>query len=252
MSNQSRRSFLKQSAAIGAVVSLPAVLQASSAAPGIKIGDDAVILFQGDSITDGNRTHDNDWNHVMGHGYAYLISSRLWFDHPEKKFHFLNRGISGHKVTDLAARWQTDTLDLKPNILSIMIGVNDVLAALNGDNKFSAENYENDYRALLKRTLSALPNVKLVICAPFVMPGARTNNKYNIWADEVAKRGTIAKKLSAEFQAVFVDFQKPFNDALAKAPVEYWIWDGVHPMPAGHELMARHWLKVVTKEIKLT
>lgn len=251
MSSQSRRSFIRQSAVMGTAVSFTGILQEAHAAPGDRIGNDAVILFQGDSITDGNRTRDKDWNHIMGHGYAYLISSRLWYDHPEKKYHFINRGISGNKVTDLAERWQTDTLDLKPDVLSIMIGVNDVLANISGNKAFSAERYENDYRGLLAGTLTGLPNIKLVICAPFILPGARTNDKFELWTDEIAKRQAIAKKLAGEFKAIFVDFQKPFNNALDKAPVEYWIWDGVHPMPAGHELMARHWLKVVGKEIKL-
>ena len=252
MSSLSRRSFLKHSTVIGAAASFSGLSLEANATPGTKTGTDAIILFQGDSITDGNRTRDNDWNHIMGHGYAYLISSRLWYDHPEKKYHFINRGVSGDKVPQLAARWQTDTLDLKPDILSIMIGVNDVLAIVNGDKTFTAETYENDYRGLLAGTLTALPNIKLVICAPFILPGARTNGNFAKWQDEIAKRQAIAQKLALEFSAVFVDFQKPFNDALAKAPVEYWIWDGVHPMPAGHELMARHWLKVVGKQIKFT
>lgn len=66
--------------------------------------EDFTFLFQGDSITDGNRTRNNDWNHVMGHGYQYIIASRLWYDFPEKGFHFFNRGISGNKVSDLALR----------------------------------------------------------------------------------------------------------------------------------------------------
>jgi lysophospholipase L1-like esterase len=113
MANSTRRSFIKQTTLMGAAATaIPGMLKAET--PTEKIGNDAVILFQGDSITDGNRTRDNDWNHVMGHGYACLLASRLWYDHPDKKFHFYNRGISGNKVTDLAARWQTDTLALKP------------------------------------------------------------------------------------------------------------------------------------------
>ncbi|MBD1364993.1 SGNH/GDSL hydrolase family protein [Mucilaginibacter sp. ZT4R22] len=251
MANNSRRSFLKQTTLLGAAVTaIPEMLKAD-VLTAEKIGTDAVILFQGDSITDGNRTRDNDWNHVMGHGYACLLASRLWYDHPEKKFHFYNRGISGNKITDLAARWKTDTLALKPDVLSILIGVNDVQACVNGDANYSAENYETGYRALLKQTKDALPNIKLIICEPFILPGARVNGNFDKWTEEVAKRQVIAKKLALEFGAVFVPLQQPFNDALAKAPVDYWIWDGIHPMPAGHELMARQWLMVVGKKIGL-
>lgn len=203
----SRRSFIKHTTLLSAVASLPSLLYADDHLSTDKIGTDAVILFQGDSITDGNRTRDNDWNHVMGHGYAYLISSRLWFDHPEKKFHFYNRGISGHKVTDLAARWQTDTIAIKPDVLSILIGVNDVLAFVNGDERYSAANYEKDCRALLKQTKEALPDTKLVICEPFILPGARVNDHLDLWTAEVAKRQALAQKLALEFNAVFVPFQ---------------------------------------------
>jgi lysophospholipase L1-like esterase len=136
-------------------------------------------------------------------------------------------------------------------VLSILIGVNDVLACVNGDTNYSAENYETGYRSLLKQTKDALPNIKLIICEPFILPGVRVNTNFDKWTAEVAKRQAIAKKLALEFNAVFVSLQQPFNDALAKAPVEYWIWDGVHPMPAGHELMARQWLKVAGKKTGL-
>jgi len=251
MSNTSRRSFIRQSALIGSAVSITSILKARNLSDTPGIGTDAKILFQGDSITDGNRTRDNDWNHIMGHGYAYLIASRLWYDHPEKKFHFFNRGISGNKVPDLAARWQTDTIDIKPDVLSILIGVNDVLASMNDPEKYSTEIYETGYRTLLRQTKDALPNIKLVICGPFVLPVDRVKENWDKWNTEVTKRGVVARKIAQEFNAVFVDFQQAFNDALAKAPADYWIWDGVHPMPAGHELMARHWLKVVTQKVGL-
>lgn len=251
MGNNTRRNFLKQTTLLGAAsIAIPGLIKADTLTAE-KLKTDAVILFQGDSITDGNRTRDNDWNHVMGHGYACLLASRLWYDHPGRKFHFYNRGISGNKVTDLAARWQTDTLALKPDVLSILIGVNDVLACINGDTNYSAENYETGYRALLKQTKDALPIIKFIICEPFILPGARVNDKLDKWKDEVNKRQAIAKKLALEFDAVFVPFQQPFNEALSRAPIDYWIWDGVHPMPAGHELMARQWLKVAGKKVGL-
>jgi len=251
MSNNSRRTFIKQTVALSAAAGIPGIVSANDSVAAEKMGKGAKILFQGDSITDGNRTRDNDWNHIMGHGYAYLISSRLWYEHPEREFHFYNRGVSGDKVTDLAARWQTDTLDIKPDVLSIMVGVNDVLAGIGGNAKFTAETYEADYRALLKRTKDTLPAVKLVICGSFILPVGKVKDSWDQWNAEVIKRQTVARKLAEEFNAVWVDFQQPFNDALAKAPASYWIWDGVHPMPAGHELMARQWLKVVGKKIGL-
>src|SRR5438874_1013673 len=118
--NNKRRDFIKQATVLGAVAATaPQFLYAKT--PEIssdKNGDNFTFLFQGDSITDGNRSRNDDWNHVMGHGYQYIIASKLWYDFPKKDFHFFNRGISGNKVPDLAARWQKDTIDLKPDLLS--------------------------------------------------------------------------------------------------------------------------------------
>ena len=248
-----RRDFLVESIKLSVLASLaPGILNAGTlqAASAGKTGEGFTFLFQGDSITDGNRTRNNDWNHVMGHGYQYIIASKLWFDFPGKNFHFFNRGISGNKVTDLAARWQTDTLDLKPDLLSILIGVNDTAAFVNGDKNFTSSEYENGYRMLLQQTKEKLPGVQLVLCEPFILNLGRVKDKWKEYSQEIAKRQEIVKRLSIEHDAIFVEFQTAFNKALSNAPAEYWIWDGIHPMPAGHELMAREWIQQVRKKIK--
>lgn len=167
-----RRDFLKKATAIGATALLPSFVNAlpveHKTAKNIATG--STILFQGDSITDGNRSRNTDWNHVMGHGYQYIISSKLWYEFPEKGFHFFNRGISGNKVTDLAARWQSDALDLKPDVISILIGINDTAAFIGGNNEFSATQYEKTYRQLLQETKQQLPAVQLILGQPFVLP----------------------------------------------------------------------------------
>lgn len=207
------------------------------------------ILFQGDSITDGNRSRNNDWNHVMGHGYAYLIASRFWYNQPGKKFEFYNRGISGNKITDLAMRWKDDAIDIQPDILSILIGVNDVSYFIAGDERYSAGNYEKDYNTLISRTKKELPEVRLVLCEPFILPVGNIKDNWSIWHPEIQKRQDIVKKLAFNYDAVFVGLQEPFNKACNKAPADYWIWDGVHPMPAGHELIARQWIRKAGREI---
>ena len=246
-----RRNFLKQMATIGAIASvLPGIINAMPNAPdNNKEGEGYTFLFQGDSITDGNRTRNNDWNHVLGHGYQYIIASKLWYDFPKKGFHFFNRGISGNKVTDLAVRWQTDTLDLKPDLASILIGINDTAALIAGDNNFTAHQYETGYRALLQQTKQALPGIQLVLCQPFILPVGKVKENWQAYLAEVEKRGAIVKNLSVEFDTIFVEFQTAFNNALLKAPADYWIWDGIHPMPAGHELMAKEWTKQVSRKL---
>ncbi|HEX8315523.1 MAG TPA: SGNH/GDSL hydrolase family protein [Flavisolibacter sp.] len=246
-----RREFLKTITTFGAAASLPAFLQAVplQETTQTKEGDGYTFLFQGDSITDGNRTRNNDWNHVMGHGYQFIVASKLWYEQPAKKFQFFNRGISGNKVADLAARWQKDTLDLKPDVLSILIGINDVSAFIDGNNAFAAEAYEKGYRSLLDQTSQQIQNVQFVLCEPFVLPVGRVKDKWSEYSSEVQKRQQVVRRLSEEYNAVFVPFQEAFNKALSKAPAEYWIWDGIHPMPAGHELMAREWLKQAGKKL---
>lgn len=215
----------------------------------IQTEDHYTFLFQGDSITDGNRSRNHDWNHVMGHGFAYLIASRLWYDFPKKGFHFFNRGISGNKVADLAARWQTDTIDIRPDLLSILVGINDVDAFMGGDKNFTAEKFAEEYSQLLQQTKQQLPNTQLVICEPFILPVGRIKERWEEYENEMAKRQKIVKQLSIEFNAIFIEFQNTFNKAIAKAPADYWIWDGIHPMPAGHELMAREWIQQVSKKL---
>jgi len=209
------------------------------------------MLFQGDSITDGNRTRNNDWNHILGHGYMYLIASRLWFDKPEAGYNFINRGISGNKVSDLAKRWQTDTLDLKPNLLSILVGVNDTHSIIRNQNPESAEVFEETYRNLLTETKKNLPDVVLVLCEPFILPVGMVNQNSDLWYAEIKKRQAIVKKLANEFQTIFVPFQQCFDKVIEKAPANFWCWDGIHPMPAGHELMARTWIEEVSKKVKI-
>jgi lysophospholipase L1-like esterase len=247
-----RRDFIKQSSLLGAAA--VAVTNILSAAPHTINDDDGkgyTFLFQGDSITDGNRTRNMDWNHVLGHGYACLIASRLWFDLPKKKFHFFNRGVSGNTVVSMTKRWQDDTIALKPDVLSILIGVNDTTNAITGNAAFTPESYETDYRALLSKTKTALPKVQLVICEPFILSVNKVKDKWEDYTREMTARQATAKKLAEEFDAIFVPLQEPFNKIADKYPPnEYWVWDGVHPMPNGHELIAREWLKHVGKKLK--
>jgi len=211
--------------------------------------DSTTVLFQGDSITDGNRSRNNDWNHVMGHGYAYLIASRLWYDHPRKGFHFFNRGISGNKVADLAERWQTDTIEIKPDLLSILVGVNDLNSLFNPNdpNPVKAPVFEEQYQALLQRTKEQLPSTRIVICEPFLLPVGKVKENWTAWSTEMKTRQDIVKRLATASGCLFIPLQDAFDKACEKAPADYWIWDGIHPMPAGHELIARRWLHTVGK-----
>lgn len=207
------------------------------------------ILFQGDSITDGGRWREgDDMNHVMGQDYAYLIAARLGADLPGRHLLFLNRGISGNRVTELKARWQADTLDLKPDILSILIGVNDTSSVIDGwPAAVTAEHYREIYDALIQDTVAALPKVKLVLCDPFALPGLRTTAHWTERQADLALRREAVAGLALKWHAPVVHFQKVFDDACQKAPAGYWLWDGIHPTYAGHQLMADEWVRAVTR-----
>ena len=249
-----RRNFLKAGIALASasLITTPVIPAINNiAADKNSIKENYTILFQGDSITDGNRTRDNDWNHLMGHGYVYIIASKLWYDYPGTKFKIYNRGVSGNKVTDLEQRWDTDTIALKPDLLNILIGINDTSAFINGDNNFTPEQYEEKYSGLLNKTRTELPDVQFVLCEPFILPVGQVKNKLELYSAEIKKRQDVVAKLAKEFNAVYIPFQNSFNDALRRAPADYWIWDSIHPMPAGHEMMALEWMKIVSKKLGL-
>jgi lysophospholipase L1-like esterase len=199
----------------------------------------ARILFQGDSITDGNRGRNADPNHILGHGYQALIASRFGADLTGRNLVFMNRGVSGNTVSALAKRWQTDTIDLKPDLLSILIGVNDLSFGV------SAEQYEQQYDQLLAYTVKALPNVRLVLCEPFGLPVGQKKGDWENYRAEIAARDDIVNRLGEKYHAPVVRFQKMFESATNRAAAEYWIWDGVHPTYAGHQLMADEWVRTV-------
>jgi len=210
--------------------------------PAFRMGDR--VLFQGDSITDMNRGRNADPNHILGHSYVFIIAGDAAVKHPERQLKFINRGVSGNKVSDLARRWKEDTLDLKPTVLSILIGVND----LNGG--VSAEQYEKQYDDLLAETVKALPTTRLILGEPFGLPTGNKANDWDAYRAELAKRQDIVARLGEKYHAPVIKFQKVFDDAVQRAPAAYWIWDGVHPTYAGQRLLADEWLRVANEAWK--
>ena len=212
----------------------------------IKPGD--TILFQGDSITDAGRKREADVaakpNHqpAMGEGYAWLAAATLLLDRPNDNLKFFNRGISGNKVHQLEERWQEDCIALQPNVVSILIGVNDIWHTINGKFDSTVEKYEKAYRELVERTRRELPDTKLVICEPFVTRTGAVNDK---WFPEFDGYRGAAKRVAEEAGARFVEFQKMLDDASQIAAPEHWAYDGVHPTWAGAAMMAHTWLKAV-------
>ena len=250
-----RRNFLKN-AFIGTagLAAIPAILSAneveieflSSKINVNSLKNNNVILFQGDSITDAGRKRDAmDPNNqgALGGGYAFLAAADLLKTFPARNLKIYNKGISGNKVYQLAERWQADCLELKPAVLSILIGVNDYWHKHNGNYDGTVEVYEKDFRALLKRTKDALPDTKLVICEPFAVLGCKAVD--GTWFPEFDGYRAAARKLAGEFDTIFIPYHDIFAKASKIAPPTYWTADGVHPTIAGAQLMAEAWMKYV-------
>lgn len=203
------------------------------------------ILFQGDSITDTgrfNRNAEANDPSGLGSGYAMMVAASLLAKRPADGLRFLNRGISGNRVTDLYARWVEDCVALKPDFVSILIGVNDTWRFFDSNCGVPVPKYTRVYRQLLAETREALPDVTLVLCEPFVLRcGAVTDQ----WLPMMKERCDAVRELAREFKAVHVPFQSMFDNALKQAPPAYWAADGVHPSAAGHMLMAQTWMDVV-------
>lgn len=247
-----RRDFLKKSlltlGAAGLGTSLASAIDFSTGAKAkLSINKGDVILFQGDSITDAGRNKQNlkpnDGN-AIGNGYAFMAASTLLNKYADKDIKVYNRGISGNRVPDLINRWQEDALDIKPNILSIMIGVNDFWRTMDSGAKNTPAEYKAQYKQLLDSTKSALPNVKLIIIEPFGVKNVK--HVTDAWFPEFPKYQNVAKEIAQEYGAIFLPYQQIFDQGLKRnSDGGYWTTDGVHTTMAGANLMAEAWLNLI-------
>ena len=203
------------------------------------------ILFQGDSITDAGRSRDND--QYIGTGYPLLVKSALGYDFPGE-YEFLNRGISGNRIVDLYARIKCDIINLKPDVMSILIGVNDVWHEFGATpNGVSAEKFFKIYSMLIEEVREALPDIKIVILEPFSLKGCGNESYWEEFDTEVRKRAQMAKKVAEVYNLPFVELQKGFDELCQKQEASYWLGDGVHPTPMGHEFIKEQWINAFNK-----
>lgn len=208
------------------------------------------ILFQGDSITDAQRTRDNE--NYLGSGYVNIVSGKLGFDYPGK-YKFINKGINGNRITDLYLRIRKDILDIAPDYLSILIGVNDVWHELEVNDGVSANKFEKIYDLLLSEVKEALPNIKFIIMEPFILKGSATYPDKKTWKyfeSELELRRDVCKKMAEKYNAIYVSLQDKFNEAQSSIKdLSYYLRDGVHPTASGSELIAREWINEFLKKI---
>jgi lysophospholipase L1-like esterase len=234
-----RRDFVTTASALTGAALWPAV--ATRDRPHAGSAEATVVLFQGDSITDCGRNRsvaEPNLAGALGTGYPLLVASAALAAHPDRGLRFHNRGISGNKVPDLAARWAADTVALAPDVLSILIGVNDFWHKLNGGYAGTVGDYENQYVALLDETRRALPRARLIVLEPFVLRCGAVDDR---WFPEFDQRRTAAARVARRARAAFVPLQQVFDDLARKSAPQYWAADGVHPTPAGHAVIAERW-----------
>lgn len=203
------------------------------------IQDDALVLLQGDSITSTSRNREEPES--MGYGYADMVAA--WFSmlYPAKNVKFVNRGVPGDRVKDLQARWKVDCMDLKPDWVSILVGVNDTWRRYDSNDPTSAEQYEEGYRDLLTQVRDGL-GANLIIMEPFVLP---TRAELDQFREDLDPKIHVARKLAREFDAIYIPLDGLFAGACAEAEPAFWGEDGVHPSRAGHAFIAQHWLAAV-------
>ncbi|MDZ4709308.1 MAG: SGNH/GDSL hydrolase family protein [Saprospiraceae bacterium] len=239
-----KRNFIKT----GLTASLAGLVSPFSLS-GFPDAGNQTILFQGDSITDAGRDKAQYYaNNAsgLGTGYAHMAGATLLERYPDRHLRIYNRGISGHKVFQLAGRWEDDALQLKPDVMSILIGVNDFWHMLNGNYDGTVAVYENDLRNLLQRTKDALPGVQLILGEPFVVKGGAAVGNGR-WVTEFPAFQSACRKVATEFKASFIPYQNIFDNVLSKGGAAYWCPDGVHPSLAGARLMANAWISIYEK-----
>ncbi len=214
----------------------------------MKIAPLSTVVFIGDSITDAGRDPGGEatpWNPALGHGRGYvgLVDAWLGATRPAERIRVVNRGVGGNTVLDLAARWQTDVLDLKPHWLSVMIGINDVWRQF--DTPLRGGLHVNP--DLFARTLGDLvtltrPLVKgLILATPyFIEP-----NRDDPMRRRMDAYGDVVKDLAARNDALLVDTQAAFDEVLAHTHPMTLAWDRIHPNTTGHVILARAFLRTL-------
>jgi lysophospholipase L1-like esterase len=234
-----RRDFLIGSAMLLAAPLVRATGESKETPPQAKT---TAIVFQGDSITDAGRSREHeeaDEPTGLGPGYVGLIAQALLAEPKNSGLKIFNRGISGNRVLDLLVRWEHDTLALEPDIISILVGVNDTWHRyLPGGVGIKVSRYATFYRMLIEDTLERRPRCQLVLCEPFALPGGQFRDE---WMGELRERMAVVRELAREFKAIYVPFQEVFTQELKRRPAADLAADGVHPTPLGHQIMAEAW-----------
>lgn len=211
---------------------------------------DKRILFQGDSITDGNRykTEEDRWdgNHQIGHSYAFIVTGDMMANYPERHLRFYNRGVSGNTVVELDQRWEDASILMNPDVLSIHIGTNDVARCEKLEDRPSYyEKFDRLFRGILTQSRENNPDLQIILMEPFRLHVAKheTEEQRKDRFEILFHITEMEKKIAQDFDALYIPTQEMFAQACQKRDAVYWSWDGVHPTEAGHYLLAQQWMR---------
>lgn len=208
------------------------------------------IVFFGDSITDmgRRREYDNlsDTAFSYGVGYPLFVAGEL-HSQPDR-YEVVNRGIAGNEVVNLYARVHEDVWNHNPDVLSILIGINDLWHQISLKAGVELERFVQTYRMLLADTKKRFPNIKLVLCEPFMLKGCGTEQYFEHF-QKVAGYAAAVKQIAEEFGAYFLPLQETLEKATAAAKPDTYLYDGIHPTAAGAKLIADEWLKLFQEKV---
>ncbi|SDT35165.1 SGNH/GDSL hydrolase family protein [Microlunatus soli] len=196
------------------------------------------VMFTGDSITDCRRL---DTDNPLGYGYPLRVAGQWDLAHPDRSPVWMNSGISGNRVVDLQGRWQTDVLEARPDLVSVLVGINDCgfHFALDFDEVTAAE-YRAGYRELLRPLADA--GIQLILIEPFLLPVSEDQLK---WRDDLDAKIDVVHELAEQYGATLIEADRMFTELAEQTGPEHWAADGVHPTAAGHQALADAWLQQV-------
>lgn len=194
------------------------------------------ILFQGDSITDAGRSREDA--HQLGNGYPKYTAEVIREAYPRAEFEFINHGISGDRAESLLARWEKDTIEVQPDVISILIGVNDTWHRAAEKNWMPHEYFEDCYRQCLE-AVKTKTHAKIIILEQFL---CFTDDKSYFRCD-LDPKIQITRKLAREYSDAFIPLDGLLAAASITSPATRWAADGVHPTAEGAAFIARHYLE---------
>lgn len=205
------------------------------------------ILFQGDSITDCGRKREQLY--ALGAGYALMVKGQMGLEYPAAH-EYINKGIGGNRIVDLYARIKVDILNLKPDFMSILIGVNDVWHECAAENGVDADKFFRIYCMLIEEIKQALPELKIMIMEPFCLKGSGNEAYYDVFCAEVKKRAVKAREVAEKYGLAFLPLQKGMDELAEKMPSSDILADGVHPTSIGHTFIKNEWIRTFNEMMR--